>query len=333
MLGRPACSRTIAVALGMASILPATALASGGPPTVYSSAPRGIVSPDGASRYVTLSTRGGPVVAQIATNGGRVIDQRSLHNLPDGRSSFGIPSVASDGSPGGLSGDGRILVLGESFVQLRQERTSFLILYTDGLDSQRRVTLPGAYSFDAVSPDGSKLYLVQYQSNFDPTAYAIRTYDAWSGRLRHKPVIDPTEPEEEMRGIPVTREMSPHGRWAYTLYDGGHGTPFIHALDTAKSTARCIDLDVLADVSRIHRLHLAISPDGRALSINDDRGPIAEMSTTTFAVTRPELADAARGGSDGGPPWTLFALAGVGAIAIAAAVRPGMRRRRRVAET
>ena len=333
MTGRLARMRIIVLALAFAALVPARAAAAGGPPSVYSSAgPRGIVSPDGASRYVTLSTRHGNLLVQISTNGGRLIDQRSLHDVHDGRSAFGIPSVASDGSPGGLSGDGRILVLGESFVQLRQGKTSFLILNAEGLDSTRRVTLQGAYTLDAVSPDGSKLYLTQYQPNFDPTAYAIRTYDVQTGRLLDKPVIDPSEPEERMRGFPVTRATSPDGRWAYTLYDGGTDTPFIHALDTAKGTAKCVDLDALGDLRGIRHLDLTLSADGSSLSVSKDSQQIAAMDTTTFAVTNPEPATK-DGGSDSGPPWTLFAVAGVGAIAIAAAVRPAMRRRRRVAET
>ena len=46
-----------------------------------------------------------------------------------------------------------------------------------------------------------------------------------------------------MSGIPVTRMPSMDGRWAYTLYDNGRHS-FVHALDTARRTAVCIDLDV-----------------------------------------------------------------------------------------
>jgi hypothetical protein len=47
-----------------------------------------------------------------------------------------------------------------------------------------------------------------------------------------------------MQGIPLRRTMSADGRFAYTLYDRPEGSPFIHALDTARGTAACIDLSL-----------------------------------------------------------------------------------------
>jgi hypothetical protein len=46
-------------------------------------------------------------------------------------------------------------------------------------------------------------------------------------------------------GLPITREASSGARWAYTLYDGAGGHPFVHALETTGRTAACIDLDAL----------------------------------------------------------------------------------------
>ena len=52
-----------------------------------------------------------------------------------------------------------------------------------------------------------------------------------------------------MAGFPQTRATSPDGRWAYTLYEPAERDhpAFIHALDTKRGTAVCIDLDPLAD--------------------------------------------------------------------------------------
>ena len=317
-------ARMFALAAGLALLVPSAAAAAGGPPGVYASAgEHGIVSSDGRWRYVTLPT-GKPIfLAQIATDGGRIVDQRRTHGF------FEIPAVAEDLSPGGISADGRTLVLTKPYIRLKQRHTKFTLFEADPLKSPRRLTLPGAFTFDAISPDGSKLYLTQYESKIDPTAYAIRAYDVETGQLLRRPVIDPTEPEEEMRGFPVTRAASPDGRWAYTLYDGNGDTPFIHALDTAQGTARCIDLDALADLpSRlIHRLDLQVSPDGGTLTVNDARGPVAAMDPTTFAVTTPESTTPESGDSDG-PPWMLLVAAGVSAVAVAAAVFVLLRRRR-----
>jgi hypothetical protein len=69
-----------------------------------------------------------------------------------------------------------------------------------------------------------------------------------------------------MRGNPLTRTTSPGGRWAYTLYDGAGGTPFVHALDTSRRTAHCIDLPALRGSNDLWslRFHLdRTDPDAR----------------------------------------------------------------------
>jgi hypothetical protein len=323
MTRRRAFARMLALAVGLAALPPAGALAAGGPPGVYTSAgEHGIVSPDGRWRYVTLPTGKAILLAQIATDGGRIVDQRRIQGF------FEVPAVALDLSPEGISADGRTLVLTKPYIRFKQSHTKFMLYEADPLKSPRRLKLRGAFTFDAISPDGSTLYLTQYESKIDPTAYAIRAYDVNADRLLRRPVIDPTEPEEEMRGFPVTRAASPDGRWAYTLYDGSGGGPFIHALDTVKGTARCVDLDALADLPPrlIHRLDLQVSPDGDTLAVNDGRGPVAAMDATTFVVTTPGSATSGSDGSDG-PPWTLLVVAGFGAVAVAAAIRALLRRR------
>ena len=70
----------------------------------------------------------------------------------------------------------------------------------------------------------------------DLNNYAVRAYDLRTRRLLPRPVVDPHEADEPMRGIPVTRVPSTDGRWAYTLYDNGRHS-FVHALDTARRTA------------------------------------------------------------------------------------------------
>ncbi len=47
-------------------------------------------------------------------------------------------------------------------------------------------------------------------------------------------------PTRRWAALPLSRTMSPDGRWAYTLYSGDEN--FVHALDTADGQARCIDL-------------------------------------------------------------------------------------------
>jgi hypothetical protein len=84
-----------------------------------------------------------------------------------------------------------------------------------------------------------------------------------------------------MRGAPLTRAMSPRGRWAYTLYDGGGATPFVHALDTARRTARCIDLDGVS-LQRASRLRMRAT--GGTIELRDHGRVAFVVDTRTFRV-------------------------------------------------
>src|SRR5436853_4992210 len=90
-----------ALALGAA----ATAHAAGGP-VVGVDGGAGVVSLDGFTRYVTLhGSNRATAVAELSLPGGEVQVQRGM------RGYYLIPAVAYDGSGGGLSGDGKTLVL------------------------------------------------------------------------------------------------------------------------------------------------------------------------------------------------------------------------------
>src|SRR3954451_7371431 len=145
--------------------------------------------------------------------------------------SYTIPAVALDGSPAGIPADGRTLVLITPRRSFPQSQTHLLVLDAHRLTVSQRLTLAGDFSFDAISPEGSSMYLIQYVAPHDPTTYAVRAYDLRSGTLLPDPIVDPDEHAGEMRGYPMTRLPSSDGRWAYTLYDGGGKEPFVHALD------------------------------------------------------------------------------------------------------
>ena len=225
------------------------------------------------------------------------------------RGTYTIPAVAYDGSASGLSGDRHTLVLIEPRTSFPRATTSLLVLRTPSLAHRALVRLRGDFSFDAVSPDGSRLYLIQYLSPTDPTRYAVRSFVLATMRLAPRPIVDPREPDEKMRGNPLSRAMSADGRFAYTLYDGGGTRPFIHALDTARATARCIDVvgldpTVLANLSTL-RLHMG--DGGRVVQIAER---LANAPRPRYAHTHRACAglvafvavpDDARGGSRRAP--------------------------------
>ncbi|HEY3190613.1 MAG TPA: hypothetical protein VGJ70_24190, partial [Solirubrobacteraceae bacterium] len=225
----------------------------------------------GGLRYVTLGAGArSTTVAAVRREGGQVLNAAAL------RGAFTIPAVALDGSPSGLSADGRTLVLIRPRARFPQRRTVLALLDVPSLRVRRILRLRGDYSFDAIAPDGRALYLIQYVSRSDPTRYLVRAYDVRAGRLVAAPVVDPSERGEKMRGLPLSRATSADGRSAYTLYDGGGGEPFIHALDTRARTAVCVDLPQLAGRGDLSSLRLVRR---RGLTVMSRRGPVVQVNT------------------------------------------------------
>jgi len=79
----------------------------------------------------------------------------SVWNWPSFRGSLGIPMIGYQ-TPVGISRDGRRLFLQSLSVNAP---TDFLVVDLRSMRAVDRFTLRGAFSFDALSPDGSKLYL------------------------------------------------------------------------------------------------------------------------------------------------------------------------------
>jgi hypothetical protein len=224
--------------------------------------------------------------------------------------------VAYDGSASGLSANRRTLVLIEPRTSFPRAQTRLLVVDAHNLASASVVVLHGDFSFDAVSPNGSRIFLIHYTSSFDPTRYEVRAYDVAARKLVAKPIVDPRDAAEKMRGNPLSRVMSPGGRIAYTLYDGG-GHPFVHALDTAASTARCIDVNGLPS-KLLWSLRLHLTRGGKVLTVDHGATTFASLDTRTW--------QAPAGASGFGWWWLVLAVAVVSAIAaaLAAANRAGV---------
>ncbi len=314
---------TIGVALVIAGALPATATADGLPiPGVYTD-PAGVATPSGKEHYVTRRQEDDSTLVRALGQNGRVLRSTTI----SGR--WVIPAVAIDGSPGGLSADGATLVLIQPRKRFPQPETHLAVLDAQSLVLRDRLTLHGDFSFDAISPDGSHIYLIEYLSPSDPTQYAVRAFDAVTGKLLPEPIVDPNEESDEMRGYPLTRVASPDGRWAYTLYDGGGKHPFVHALDTLEGRAVCIDLPHFA-VQGANNGRLGISSDGGLLTLIHRQEATALINTETFRVSKPSDPRPAsqRGNSgDSGVRWSLIASAAVVVLGAIGALSVHHRRR------
>ena len=286
---------------------------------------QGVTDVDDGARYTALPAGAGTLITKLDTNGAGV----EQYTYVDRRLS--VPAVAYDGSPGGLSADGRTLVLTQPGIRFPQTTSEFTRLDTRRLKVLDTVTLDGTFTFDALSPDGRQMYLIEYTSPRDLTQYLVRAYDLERERLLPEPIIDPNESGEEMAGFPQTRATSPDGRWAYTLYESAERDhpPFIHALDTKRGTAVCIDLDPLADQRGIWRLGLQPSVDGSSLAVVDRGNPVALVDLADFQVSEPEPPAPPADADGGGPPWAALG-AGVALLLVAGSLVAVRRRRRSV---
>jgi hypothetical protein len=237
----------------------------------------GVGAGDGV-RYVAFGMPKSTIVAAVRGRDGRVLRSNVV------RGEYGVPLVAYDGTSGGLSGDRTSLVLG-SYGPLpgKSGKTRFVILDTRTLAPRRAIVLEGSWSFDAVSPTAGTLYLTEHLRAGDRPLYRVRTYDARSGRIRGA-IVDRLEGEEEMGGQPVARASSAHGRWAYTLYARRGDEPFVHALDTVKREAFCIDLPLHLGYGRQWGLSLELGRDGKSLSVIRGRSEVAAIDTSTWKV-------------------------------------------------
>ena len=155
-----------------------------------------------------------------------------------------------------------------------------------------------------------------------------------TGRLLREPIVDPSEPDEAMRGYPITRETSADGRWEYTLYDGGGSHPFVHALDTVGREALCIDLDALAGRPNLYDLRLGPGDGGGALVVRDDAAIVTTIDLATHRASatpppRPAPATKRAGGPQpaGDPAAETVGAAIVAALLIAGGFALAARRR------
>jgi hypothetical protein len=199
---------------------------------------------------------------------------------------FGVPAVTLNGGAGGLSVNGRLLVLAEppNYSRLKQT-TRFLVLRTSNLGIARTVTLKGDFGYDALSPDGRMLYLLQHRSVRGPD-YAVRAYDLQRGRLLNRVIVDKRTPDEKMNGYPVARTSSAAGDWVYTLYRKQSGGLFVHALNAKSAYAFCIDFAWNGGSDEdIWQLQLSLAESEHTLTVlMPSGGTAARVDTQTFAV-------------------------------------------------
>ena len=189
-----------------------------------------------------------------------------------------IPAITSTELPGGLSVDGRLLVLAQvpGMSGLRSD-SRFAVVSTRPLKLQRTISLKGEFGFDAVSADRRTLYVMEHRDAGNLNAYIVRAYDLARGQLVAAPVVAKNE-GTTMTGYPIARATTTRGTWVYTLYWRTDGTTFIHALATLQRRAVCLDLSW--HVAQALSSRLQLSRDGKQLLVHAPSGRVVERVAT-----------------------------------------------------
>ena len=256
---------------------------------------RAVASPDG-SVYYTLDGASPSTLGWVDAKTGRTITQLQL----EGSYSF---ANERELGPTGLSPNGRWLVLvGESAA------SRFALIDTALLKLAAIVEVPGAFGYDAISDDGSSLYLIERIAPDTARqlgasaaySYRVRVYDVPSAKLSETLVVDvklagqitgdnnaQTRVDGIMNGIYQSSVPSADGRWNFSFYYNPNRGPFIHVLHLDSRTAFCIlDLpSVAGGYEKRLGWSLALSPSGQTLyAVNGALGLVSSIDATTLKV-------------------------------------------------
>jgi hypothetical protein len=304
--------RRLAVAVLLVSMLVAAPAAAdgGGPAPPALQGGDGALSPDGTLRYLAIGVGSGDWTSlqAIQPSTGKLVAAADLAG------SWGFPTPIGWGTKwSNLSTDGKTLVVTET---APGSQSRFLVYNPKTMQFRVAAVLNGTFTFDALSPDGSRLYLIQQMSQSDLSRYVVRAYDLRRQRLLPGRIADRTQKGWIMQGYPVTRETSSDGRMVYTLYSNPGGYPFVHALDTVRGVAHCVGIPMKSS-NAIGNVVLSLH--GKKLAVHWRSGrPWYEIDTTTWRIA-PARASF---------PWLWAALGCVAALLAAGAALLRHRRRR-----
>jgi DNA-binding beta-propeller fold protein YncE len=244
---------------------------------VERSLPLGTPSPDWKHLY---SVRGTALV-DLDPQTGAVRHTLAL------RGAFQLPAATISGLPGGLSQDGRWLVL-QAFdgpVDATPTASHLLLVDTSDISAAKQFDLKGYFQFDAVSNDGQRVYLIEYLSS---SIYQVRDLNTVSRQLDPTVIVDKTDGGAAMTGLRLSGVPSRDGQWLYSVYIREHQGAFIHALNLQGNIAICIDLPGAGYASSEGGFHwsLALTPDGSHLyAANGAMGVVADLDTRNGAPT------------------------------------------------
>jgi hypothetical protein len=233
----------------------------------------GALAPGGATLFVAAKSGAATKVSAVRPS---TFAEVRFASIPG---QYGIPAMLTAGVGLGMFHDGSAFVL-QSVAN--QTSSSFAVVRTADLQVRDTIVLSGSYAFDALSPDGSRLYLIEHRSQ-DLQHYVVRAYDLAAHTLLPGRIADTKQKSWLMQGYPVARATTPTGRWVYTLYTNPGGFPFVHALDTVAGVAHCVGIGWKGSQNPLDRYRLAL--DGARLLVQRPSGTTyRSIDRRTWAV-------------------------------------------------
>lgn len=212
------------------------------PPTAVAAA-KGLVFMSGGGKIEVLDVASGQVVRELP-EGTPSPDWRWIYTAGQGRlqqvdtatgqasASKAVPDWAQAVRP---SGDGAWLVLSGP-------PSRFEVIDAAFEKNPIPVNLNGRFTFDGLSNDGRRLYLLEWVS---AGRYQVRMYDLAAGRLAPQVIADKTEIGQLMSGEALTSLTSADGALQLTLYQrSAKNEAFVHVLPIGRADpfAFCKDL-------------------------------------------------------------------------------------------
>ncbi len=232
------------------------------------------------------------MVSATSANRSTTVRELEVWQEPPGRSQtidgdWRLPTVGLDPLPVGVSADGQTIVLVEPNPSTTDGMSRFAILSRTFAAAARVVELKGSFEYDALSPDGTSLYVVEHLAGPPEGHYQVRAIDTASGALREGVVVDKQNLDEAMAGYPIAQLRQSNG-FVFTLYRGPEH-PFIHALSSVDGWALCLDLPAVGANNSAAAVDwgLAASPDGRTVyAVNATLGLATEIDANDLSVRR-----------------------------------------------
>jgi hypothetical protein len=244
-----------------------------------------IGTPDSTwSHFLSTSQDGGGTIVQ-----NRVFGEDGGPKLRlDGR--WQLPVVGLDPLPAGRSlNDSTVVLVQDQDAGAPAGTTRFAVIRSapDGsLELIRTIDLRGAFDYDALSPTGSILYVVELLGG-GHGEYQVRSLPTTSGPLDTAVIADKRNLGEAMAGKPVTQIRRADGT-VLTLYLGAEH-PFVHALNSVDRWAVCIDLPANGadDADAAQDWGLTERADGKAIyATNATLGLVVDINPDQLAVRR-----------------------------------------------